>query len=113
MNLGNVPMENSTPLIRRWCTGRTKLHPAELVKSYLLLMVAPLLIAVIGYPAIVLGATTDEDVARVVVRHVSELPLSNGAGGTAIVIRIDGRSLFFNYGFADFANNKPVTSDSL
>jgi beta-lactamase class C len=35
------------------------------------------------------------------------------AGGAAVVVRIAGRTLFFNYGFADLAAKRPITSDSL
>src|SRR5258708_12085360 len=37
----------------------------------------------------------------------------NGAGGVAVVARIGGRNLFFNHGFADQAEKRPITSDSL
>jgi beta-lactamase class C len=33
--------------------------------------------------------------------------------GAAVAIRINGRSLFFNFGFADRASGRPITSDSL
>jgi beta-lactamase class C len=34
-------------------------------------------------------------------------------GGAAIAVRMDGRTKFFNYGLAERANERPVTSDSL
>jgi len=37
----------------------------------------------------------------------------DGIGGAAVAVRIDGRTLFFNYGSADVAQKRPVTSDSL
>ncbi len=37
----------------------------------------------------------------------------DGAGGAAVAVRIEGRTLFFNYGLAAFADKRPITSDSL
>jgi beta-lactamase class C len=37
----------------------------------------------------------------------------NGAGGVAAAVQIGGRNLFFNYGYADQAEKRPITSDSL
>jgi len=37
----------------------------------------------------------------------------DGIGGAAVAVRIDGRTLFFNYGSADIAQKRPITSDSL
>lgn len=38
---------------------------------------------------------------------------SDGAGGVAVVLRLGGHTFFFNYGWADRGNEKPVTTDSL
>ncbi len=38
---------------------------------------------------------------------------ANGAGGVAVAVRMNGRTLFFNYGLADQAAKRPITSDSL
>jgi beta-lactamase class C len=38
---------------------------------------------------------------------------TDGVGGAAVAVRIDGRTLFFNLGWADVAQRRPVTSDSL
>ncbi|OLB71338.1 MAG: hypothetical protein AUI16_23390 [Alphaproteobacteria bacterium 13_2_20CM_2_64_7] len=35
------------------------------------------------------------------------------AGGMAVALHIDGRTLLFNYGMADVARKQPITSDSL
>src|SRR5215468_12742198 len=35
------------------------------------------------------------------------------AGGMAVALNIDGRTLLFNYGLADVARKTPITSDSL
>src|SRR5262245_26704473 len=37
----------------------------------------------------------------------------DGIGGAAVAVHIDGRTLFFNYGSADIAQKRPITSDSL
>ena len=38
---------------------------------------------------------------------------NDGIGGAALAVRIDGRTSFFNYGSADTAQKRPITSDSL
>src|SRR5262249_47995110 len=40
-------------------------------------------------------------------------PMLIAAGGMAVAVHIDGRTLFFNYGLADAARKEPITSDSL
>jgi beta-lactamase class C len=77
------------------------------------LMTAALITVLFGGPAMAAGAATDAQVEQVVARHVQKMVPSNGAGGVAVVVRIDGRTLFFNYGYAELANRRPVTSDSL
>ena len=56
---------------------------------------------------------TDGEVERLVAHDVEKIVPADGAGGVAVVVRIEGRTLFFNYGFADLAGKRPVTSDSL
>jgi beta-lactamase class C len=67
-------------------------------------------VTVIG---IVEAAAQDEAVARLVNQEVYPRLPSDGAGGAALAVRIDGRTLFFNFGWADVAQRRPVTSDSL
>jgi beta-lactamase class C len=55
----------------------------------------------------------DSKVADIVVREIEPLVSAQGAGGVAVAVRIDGRSLFFNEGLADQATQRPITSDSL
>jgi beta-lactamase class C len=45
--------------------------------------------------------------------HLLKILPANDAGGAAVAIRFNGQTLFFNYGFADIANTRPITSDSL
>jgi len=55
-------------------------------------------------------AASDSDVAKIVDQHVRGA-LPEGPGGVAVVVRADGRTLFFNYGMAD--RTRPITSDTL
>jgi beta-lactamase class C len=56
-------------------------------------------------------AQSDAEIEQVVRRHVQ--PMLIAAGGMAVALHIDGRTLFFNYGMADVARKTPITSDSL
>ena len=56
-------------------------------------------------------AESDAEIEQVVRRHVQ--PMLIAAGGMAVALHIDGRTLFFNYGMADVARKTPITSDSL
>ncbi len=53
---------------------------------------------------------TDDEVKQIVTQEVANL--LRGAGA-AVAVRIDGRTLFFNFGFADRASGRPVTSGSV
>ena len=70
-------------------------------------------VAMAAAPIEVARAMTDGEVEQVVAREIAAIVPADGAGGVAVAVRIDGRSLFFNYGFADLARKRPVTSDSL
>src|SRR6266403_4045753 len=41
------------------------------------------------------------------------LPKNGEGGGVAVAVRMDGRTSFFNYGMADDAGHRPVTTDSI
>jgi beta-lactamase class C len=56
-------------------------------------------------------AESDADIEQLVRRHVQ--PMLIAAGGMAVALSIDGRTLLFNYGMADVAHKAPITSDSL
>ena len=59
-------------------------------------------------------AGNDGDVERIVAtKLVPALLGEDGIGGAAIAVRIGGHTLFYNYGFADMATRRPVTSDAL
>ncbi len=58
-------------------------------------------------------AMTDGEVERLVAQDIRPIVPADGAGGAAVAVRIDGRTLLFNYGFADRAAGRPITSDLL
>lgn len=58
-------------------------------------------------------ALTDRQVHDAIVDEIDEaLPDDGRPGGAAVAVRIDGRTLFFNFGTADRAG-RPITSDTL
>ena len=65
--------------------------------------------ALIASPSV----AADRDAERIVTRHVASIVPPDDAGGVAVALRIEGRSLFFNYGWADRANKRPITPDTL
>jgi beta-lactamase class C len=65
-----------------------------------------------NFIAIPAWALTDRQVKEAVEDELDEiLTKDNRPGGAAVVVRIDGRTLFFNYGTA--ARGKVITSDTL
>ena len=62
-------------------------------------------------PAASAARADDAEVERLVRQHVQ--PMLIAAGGMAVAVHIDGRTLFFNYGLADMVRKEPITSDSL
>src|SRR5499433_4309607 len=71
--------------------------------------------AVVVLSATIVAATAaradDAEVERLVRQHVQ--PMLIAAGGMAVAVHSDGRTLFFNYGMADVARKEPITSDVL
>ena len=74
------------------------------------LAIAALLIAAPAAPA---RADVDAEVEHLIARELQPIIPADGAGGIAVAVRIGGRTLFFNHGFADRAAKRPITSDSL
>src|SRR5215470_8574385 len=70
------------------------------------------IMALIAAPAAP-AAGADRQVERIVTRHVRSIVPPDGGGGVAVALRIEGRTLFFNYGWADRANKRPITTDTL
>jgi beta-lactamase class C len=58
-------------------------------------------------------AQAANDLGQTVSRHVQELLPDNNLGGVAVALRVNGKTLFYNYGMADAARQQPITSDSI
>jgi beta-lactamase class C len=67
------------------------------------------IMALIAAPA----AGADAQIERTIARQVRAIVPADGAGGVAVALRIEGRTLFFNYGWADHSDQRPITSDTL
>jgi CubicO group peptidase (beta-lactamase class C family) len=68
-------------------------------------------LAAASMPAATAARADNAEVEQIVRKHVQ--PMLIAAGGMAVAVHIDGRSLFFNYGLADVARKEPITSDVL
>src|SRR5262249_39528764 len=77
------------------------------------ILAAALIVALIASPFHVAQAITDGELQALVTREIKPLLAASGAGGAAVAVRVEGRTVFFNYGFADLADKRPITSDSL
>jgi beta-lactamase class C len=75
----------------------------------LLLNLLPPLIAVATANAGELASAVE----RLVTREIRSILPADGIGGAAVAVRVGGRTLFVNAGWADAAAKRPVTSDSL
>jgi beta-lactamase class C len=58
-------------------------------------------------------AGPDSDAKRIVTRQIQAILPPGTPGGAAVALRMDGRTLYFNFGWADVASKRPVTADSL
>jgi beta-lactamase class C len=58
-------------------------------------------------------APQDGIVRRLIAQEITSRLPPDGIGGAALAVRIGGRTLFFNHGWADAASRRPITSDSL
>ena len=88
-------------------------HPSLTQRSATLFIAVPLFSALLATSAITARHTMDADVDHIISHGIAPMVAPNGAGGVAVVAQIGGRNLFFNYGFADQAEKRPITSDSL
>ena len=57
------------------------------------------------------AAMSDAELERVITREIA--PMADEIGGAAVAVHRDGRTTFFNYGWAERANKRPITLDSL
>src|SRR5262249_20664628 len=76
-------------------------------------LLAGLLVLMLSAGPVVAAPQPEDEVERIVTRHVKALLPDDGIGGAAVALRLEGRTLFFNYRWADAAAERPVTSDSL
>ncbi len=53
------------------------------------------------------------EVRSLIARDIDPMVAANGAGGIAVAVRMNGRALFFDDGFADQISRRPITSDTL
>jgi beta-lactamase class C len=58
-------------------------------------------------------AARGQIIPRTIAQEIEPRLPRDGIGGAAVAVRIGGRTLFFNYGSADIAQKRPITSDSL
>ena len=77
------------------------------MRTALIAMAAALMAGLSGTCA----AMSDAELERLITREIA--PMVDEVGGAAIAVRMDGRTKFFNYGLAERATKRPVTSDSL
>ena len=73
------------------------------------LVIVASIMAIIAAPA----AGADAQIESTVARHVGAIVPPDGAGGVAVALRFEGRTRFFNYGWADRADKRLITSDTL
>jgi beta-lactamase class C len=74
---------------------------------------AVLFVALAAVPSGLARAEPDGNVERIVARQIQAILPPDKPGGAAVALRIDGRTLYFNFGWADVASGRPITSDSL
>jgi beta-lactamase class C len=60
------------------------------------------------------GGENDSRLQPIVGQAIAEMMIpSDQPGGTAVVVRVEGTTSFFNYGIADAANKADISSDSI
>jgi beta-lactamase class C len=72
-----------------------------------------LVLALLVGPAAMAQAGMDDEVQRIVARRLDAILPAGAAGGAAVAVRIDGQTMFFNFGLADVVRQRPVTPDLL
>jgi beta-lactamase class C len=85
------------------------MRPHLRTKKPMRFLVLVALMALIASPSV----AADRNAERIVTRHVTSIVPPDGGGGVAVALRIEARTLFFNYGWVDRANKRPITTDSL
>ena len=59
------------------------------------------------------SSLADSDVEQLINAHVQAILPADDNGGIAVAVRVDGRTSFFNYGWADRAKNQPIDTNAL
>lgn len=85
--------------------------PGLTKRSATFLITVPLFSALLATSAVTARFSMSSEIDHIVSRGVA--PMSGPNGGVAVAVQMGDRSLFFNYGYADQADKRPVTSDSL
>jgi beta-lactamase class C len=85
--------------------------PGLTKRSATLLITVPLFSALLVTSAVTARFSMSSEVDHIISRGIA--PMSGPNGGVAVAVQMGDRSLFFNYGYADQADKRPVTSDSL
>jgi beta-lactamase class C len=85
--------------------------PGLTKRSATLLITVPLFSALLVTSAVTARFSMSSEVDHIVSRGIA--PMLEPNGGAAVVVQMGDRSLFFNFGYADQADKRPVTSDSL
>jgi len=80
-------------------------------RSATILITVPLFSALLVTSAVTARFSMSSEVDHIVSHGIA--PMSGPNGGVAVAVQMGDRSLFFNYGYADQADKRPVTSDSL
>src|SRR5262249_62413700 len=82
---------------------------AEMMRSSAIARITALALAIVAAPIEGSRAMTDGEVERLVAQHVKTIVPADGAGGGAVAVPIEGRTLVFNYRFPPLAPHPPVT----
>lgn len=85
--------------------------PGLTKRSATLLITVPLFSALLVTSAVTARFSMSSEVDHIVSRGIA--PMSGPNGGVAVAVQMGDRSLFFNYGYADQAEKRPITSDAL
>jgi beta-lactamase class C len=85
--------------------------PGLTKRSATLLITVPLFSALLVTSAVTARFSMSSEVDHIINRGIA--PMSGPNGGVAVAVQMGDRSLFFNYGYPDQADKRPVTSDSL
>jgi beta-lactamase class C len=88
--------------------------PLQRLKIAPVIRTAFLPIALIGALLTTAPARAQVNIEQIVRQKVQPiLPKNGSGGGVAVAVQMNGKTQFFNYGFADNAQNRQVTADSI